>query len=139
SPYEALLLGYASDLSLDKMDTLYDALLEPLAKLRDEALNKQKSQPQPLPLEGDFTRGDQMWLNKTILEILGFDFSRGAIQITSVAPTAGGTPDDVRVLVRCGEGENFLDSLEDTLYQGARGLYLQNLPAEWASQPVGQD
>jgi carboxypeptidase Taq len=29
--------------------------------------------------------------------------------------------------------------LEDTLYQGARGLYYQNLPTEWHSQPVGQD
>ena len=52
---------------------------------------------------------------------------------------AGGSSDDARILVRCGENEMFLDSLEDTLYQGARGLYMQNLPQDWKTQPVGQD
>lgn len=139
SPYSALLLGYASDISLPKMDALYGALLEPLAKIRDQAIKKEEGVPPPLPLHGDFTRGDQMWLNRTILEIMGFDFTRGSLQITSLSPMTGGHSDDVRILVRCSDVSHFLDSMEDTLYQGARGLYLQNLPADWAMQPVGQD
>ncbi|PZQ47253.1 MAG: hypothetical protein DI551_03750 [Micavibrio aeruginosavorus] len=139
SPYKAMLIGYASDISIPEMDSLYDSLLEPLRNLRDRALEKQKSQPAPLPLEGDFTRGDQMWLNKTILEMMGFDFARGSLQVSSLSPMSGGTPEDTRILVRCGDTDSFLDSMEDTLYQGASGLYLQNLPAEWASQPVGRD
>jgi len=140
SPYKALLLGYASDISLTQMDELYDALLTPLAKLRDQAIAKQASQPKPMPLEGDFSRGDQMWLNKTILEMMGFDFNRGTLQVTGLSPMAGGTVDDARILVRCGDSsETFLDSLEDTLYQGSRGLYVQNLPSDWSTQPVGQD
>jgi len=139
TPYTALLLNYAGDISIQQMDSLYDALLDPLAKIRDAAIEKEKSMNPPIKLEGDFSRGDQMWLNKTILQIMGFDFARGSLQITGLAPMAGGSPDDTRILVRCGENGNFLDSMEDTLYQGARGLYIQNLPAEWASQPVGQD
>jgi carboxypeptidase Taq len=137
--YRALLLGYASDIGTTKIDPLYDNLLEPLSKLRNEALEKQKSQPAPLPLDGDFSRGDQMWLNRTVLEMMGFDFDRGALLVTSLSPMMGGSPDDARILVRCGENNTFLDSLEDTLYQGARGLYMQNLPADWRTQPVGQD
>lgn len=139
SPYKALLLGYASDISLNQMDALYDALLDPLKSLRDQAIQKQNSQPAPLALEGDFSRGDQMWLNRTILEIMGFDFNRGTLQVTSLSPMTGGTPEDTRILVRCGDSDSFLDSLEDTLYQGAAGLYIQNLPQEWISQPVGRD
>jgi len=139
TPYKSLLLGYASDISLTQMDALYDELLEPLGKIRDQALEKQKSMAGPLRLDGDFTRGDQMWLNKTILEMMGFDFTRGTLQVTALSPMAGGSYDDTRILVRCGDSDNFLDSMEDTLYQGARGLYLQNLPADWAMQPVGQD
>lgn len=139
SLYRALLLGYASDLGSTKIDDLYDNLLDPLRKLRDKALDKQKKQTAPIPLEGDFTRGDQMWLNKTVLEMMGFDFERGSLQVTSLSPMTGGSSDDARILVRCGAEDNFLDSLEDTLYQGARGLYMQNLPAEWKTQPVGQD
>lgn len=139
TPYKALLLGYASDISLTQMDALYDFLLEPLAKIRDAALEKQKNLEAPIPLEGDFSRGDQMWLNRTILEIMGFDFDRGTLQVTHLSPMAGGSPDDTRILVRCGDSDTFLDSMEDTLYQGARGLYLQNLPKDWITQPVGQD
>jgi carboxypeptidase Taq len=137
--YRALLLGYASDIGNTKIDDLYDNLIDPLAKLRNEALEKQNSQAAPLPLEADFTRGDQMWLNRTVLEMMGFDFDRGALLVTSLSPMMGGSPDDARILVRCGSNHNFLDSLEDTLYQGARGLYMQNLPEDWRSQPVGQD
>lgn len=139
TPYKALLLGYASDITIAETDDLYASLVEPLTKLRDQALEKQKSQPAPLPLDGEFSRGDQMWLNKTILQMMGFDFTRGTLQVTHLSPMAGGSHDDTRILVRCGDSETFLDSMEDTLYQGAVGLYLQNLPSDWASQPVGRD
>lgn len=139
TPYKALLLGYASDISLQQMDSLYDALIEPLTALRDKALDKQNAMEAPLTLDGDFSRGDQMWLNKTIMEMMGFDFTRGTLQVTALSPMAGGNPDDTRILVRCGDSDTFLDSMEDTLYQGASGLYMQNLPMEWASQPVGRD
>lgn len=139
TPYKALLLGYASDISEAQMDTLYGNLLGPLQTLHQKVLAKQETQDPPLPLEGHFSRGDQMWLNKTVLEMMGFDFERGGLQVTGLSPMAGGTPDDARILIRCADGGNFLDSLEDTLYQGARGLYLQNLPQDWKTQPVGQD
>ncbi len=139
TPYKSLLLGYASDISEKQMDALYDSLLEPLAKIRDEAIQKQNEQEPPIKLDGDFSRGDQMWLNKTIMEMMGFDFARGNLQVTALSPMVGGTCEDTRVLVRCGDSDSFLDSMEDTLYQGASGLYTQNLPAEWSSQPVGQD
>jgi len=90
-------------------------------------------------LEGDFNKADQMWLNKTVLEMMGFDFNLGGLYVSKLSPMTGGNPDDVRILVRCGNNHNFLDSLEDTLYQGARGLYYQNLPKDWHSQPAVQD
>ncbi len=139
SPYRALLMGYASDISDRQMDDLYDSLLSPLTSLYQKALEKQNAQDAPIPLDGDFTKADQMWLNKTVLEIMGFDFNRGGLYVSNSSPMTGGNPEDTRVLVRCGNNTNFLDSLEDTLYQGARGLYYQNLPSEWYSQPVGQD
>jgi len=139
TPYKALLLGYASDISEAQMDTLYDNLLEPLQKLHAQALEKQSNEAPPIPLDGDFSKTDQMWLNQTILELMGFDFNRGGLFTTNLAPMTGGSAHDARVLVRCGDSNNFMDSLEDTLYQGARGLYLQNLPSDWQSQPVGQD
>jgi carboxypeptidase Taq len=139
NPYRVLLLGYASDIGNLDIDALYNNLLPPLKALKDKALEKQKSQPAPIALDGDFARGDQMWLNKTVLEMMGFDFKRGSLMVSGLSPMAAGSPDDTRILVRCGKGDTFLDSLEDTLYQGARGIYTQNLPDDWKSQPVGQD
>ncbi len=137
--YRALLLGYANDIGTISIDDLYENLIDPLKNLRHAAIDKQQGQPPPMALEGDFSRGDQMWLNKTVLEMMGFDFTRGSLQITALSPMTGGSTDDARVLVRCGSDDTFLDSLEDTLYQGARGLYLQNLPQDWKTQPVGQN
>lgn len=137
--YRSLLLGYASDISTRQIDDLYDSLLGPLQTLYGKALEKQNAEKKPVPLDGDFSKTDQMWLNKTVLEMMGFDLKSGGIYQSSLSPMTGGNPEDVRILVRCGDSNNFLDSLEDTLYQGARGLYYQNLPEEWRNQPVGQD
>ena len=137
--YRALLLGYANDIGTISIDELYENLIGPLKNLRNAALDKQRGSAPPMALEGDFSRTDQMWLNKTLLEMMGFDFTRGSLQITALSPMTGGSTDDARVLVRCGSDDTFLDSLEDTLYQGARGLYLQNLPQNWKTQPVGQN
>lgn len=139
SAYEALLIGYASDINEAQINELYDALLPPLKELHAKALKKQEQQTPPSELEGSFSRGDQMWLNQTVLQMMGFDLNRGTLSVSNLAPMAGGTPDDVRVLVRCSDQTSFLDSLEDTLYQGAKGLYIQNLPQNWKTQPVGQD
>lgn len=139
SLYEALLLGYAGDVTELQVNALYDDLIAPLKDIRQKALKKQENQDAPKELEGYFSRGDQMWLNQTILKLMGFDFNRGTLSITNLSPMTGGTPDDVRVLVRCNNQTSFLDSLEDTLYQGARALYIQNLPQHWKSQPVGQE
>ncbi len=139
TPYRALLIGYASDISTRQMDDVYDSMLKPLQDLYQKALDKQNMEGLPKPIEGKFSRGDQMWLNKTVLELMGFDFNRGSLEISSLSPMMGGHYDDTRILVRCKNDGNFMDSLDDTLYQGARGLYQQNLPKQWQSQPVGQD
>jgi len=139
SLYNALLLGYCSDISVDQMDKLYGNLINPLKDIRERALEKQESLDDPIPLSGNFSKNEQMWLNQSILDLMGFDFSHGSLYITHISPSTGGTPEDVRVLVRCSERDSFLDSLEDTLYQGARALYIQNLPSAWKMQPVGQD
>ncbi|MEM6811402.1 MAG: hypothetical protein AAF549_02935 [Pseudomonadota bacterium] len=139
TPYRALLIGYASDIDDRQMDDLYEGLLAPLKDLLTKAIDKQNMDELPLPLKGEFTRKDQMWLNKTILELMGFDFQRGHLAISSLNPMTGGHPDDTRVLVRCNDETSFLDSMEDTLYQGARAIYNQNLPTDWKTQPVGQD
>lgn len=139
SLYEALLLGYADDISVEQIDGLYEGLFKPLISLKDRALEIQSGMDTPTPLEGTFSRNEQMWLNHSVLELMGFNFNNGGLYITRVSPMAGGSPEDARVLVRCSDSDTFLDSLEDTLYQGARGIYLQNLPSEWRGQPVGQE
>ncbi len=139
TPYRALLLGYASDISTRQIDDLYDNLLDPLQMLYGQAKNHQSKGASPLSIAGNFSRRDQMALNKIVLDAMGFDFQRGRVQVSNLSPMTAGNPDDVRILVRCKEGSDFSASLFDSLYQGARGLYYQNLPADWITQPVGQD
>lgn len=139
TPYQALMLGYTNEISEAKIDRFYGSLLPALRDLKKHAQEKQENEPPPTQITGTYSRGEQMELNRSLLERMGFDFQRGNLLITNLAPMTAGNREDTRILVRCTNNESFMDSVTDTLYQGARGIYMQNLPQEWEMQPVGQD
>jgi carboxypeptidase Taq len=81
-----------------------------------------------------------MWLNKSLLKVMGFDFTRGGLYETGHNPVEGGTPDDTRLVIKLSDAGNFLDSMKSALHEGGHGIYIQGLPREtWRYQPVGQD
>jgi len=140
SPYRALLLGYASDVQTRQMDDIYDALLPKLSQLHKQARENNADEPiSGLILRDDNNKRAILSFCQRLLSTMGFDFERGRLLTSDLTPMTAGNPDDVRVLIRCQSGMNFMDSVSDTLYQGARALYYQNLPQDWATQPVGQD
>ena len=138
SPYEALLLGYGSDVSEKQLDGIYNKLQAPLKDLRARIIEKQggtEGYPADIP---DLPQAKQGEIARTLLERMGVDFSRATLAMTNGSPYAAGTRDDVRLLVRVASGDDHYAFLKDALYQGARALYLQNLPEDWKTQPVGQ-
>lgn len=138
--YQALIQDYIPGAQLDDIDSLFADFKTGLDKLLPKILEKQKNEPDPIPLKGPFSSDLQLWLNKSLLQKFGFDFGRGGLYETGHNPVEGGTPDDTRLVIKNSGTENFLESMKSTLHEGGHGLYIQGLPrTEWRYQPVGQD
>ena len=138
--YQALMREYIPGARLRDIDQLFSDYKEKLDALLPKITEKQKSREKFYPLEGDFPSELQLWLNKSLLKVLGFDFERGGLYETGHNPVEGGTPDDTRLVIKTSDTSNFLESLKSTLHEGGHGLYIQGLPrTEWRYQPVGQD
>lgn len=140
APYQALLREYIPGARLDDISKLFGELETKLDKLLPQIIEKQKNQDTPQELKGPFPATLQLWLNQSLLKVIGFDFERGGLYETGHNPVEGGTPDDTRLVIKTSDTEDFLESMKSTLHEGGHGLYIQGLPRkEWRYQPVGQD
>lgn len=138
--YQALMREYIPGARLDDVDAVFGRLETRLREILPWVLDEQAKRPEPLPLTGPFPAAQQMWLNKSLLKVMGFDFTRGGLYETGHNPVEGGTPDDTRLVIKTSDATNFLDSMKSALHEGGHGIYIQGLPREtWRYQPVGQD
>lgn len=138
--YQALMREYMPGARIDEVDALFKRMEEKLKELLPWVLDEQSKRPEPIPLTGPFPSAQQLWLNKSLLKVMGFDFDRGGLYETGHNPVEGGTPDDTRLVIKTSDATNFLDSMKSALHEGGHGIYIQGLPREtWRYQPVAQD
>lgn len=140
TPYEAMLELYAPGFSLSEVENWFAIIEKKLKVLLPKVIEKQAAEEPPIPLKGPFSPKAQMWINRELLRLLGFDFERGGLYETGHNPVEGGTPDDTRLVIKSVDSKNFMESMKSALHEGGHGLYIQGLPREeWRYQPVAQD
>lgn len=140
SPYDNLLRNYMPDISMQQIDELFADYKHALDKLLPDIEERQTHKEPAIPLSGRYDASSQMWLNRSLLKTMKFDFSRGGLYETGHNPVEGGTPDDTRLVISVADEQNFMRGLKSALHEGGHGLYIQGLPREvWRYQPVGQD
>jgi len=142
SQYEMLMQEYMPEMKVFDVENLFDAHEQTLKTLMPEIIEKQTHDAPPIPFDKDaeFEAEAQMWLNRSLLEVLGFDFERGGLYETGHNPVEGGTVDDTRLVIYNVDESNFLDSMKSALHEGGHGLYIQGLPRKtWRYQPVAMD
>ncbi len=138
--YQALMREYIPGARLKEVDRLFTDYKNKLDVLLPQIIKAQAKREKPTPFSGMFPSELQLWLNKSLLKVLGFDFERGGLYETGHNPVEGGTPDDTRLVIKTSDTGNFLESMKSTLHEGGHGLYIQGLPRkQWRYQPVGQD
>ncbi len=138
--YQSLLREYMPGARIEQMDHLFSGYKREIDKLYPQIMAAQNSRGQPYDMEGVFSGKSQMWLNRSLLKMIGFDFERGGLYETGHNPVEGGTPDDTRLVIKTAKIGTFLDSMKSALHEGGHGLYIQGLPRkQWRYQPVGQD
>ena len=127
NPYDALLDLYEPNMTTSRLKVFFNEIRDGLQPILDAVL----AQPSlSLPkLAGTFEASDQMRLVKSVTESLGFDYSRGRIDLSAHPFATSFTRDDVRLTTRINPA-SFVDCLTGSVHETGHGLYEQNVPAE---------
>ncbi|MFD2264155.1 carboxypeptidase M32 [Lacibacterium aquatile] len=136
SLYDALLDQYEPGGKAEDIDKLFGDLASFLPDYIQRAIDKQATRPAALLPDGPFPIDKQKALGEKFMHALGFDFTRGRLDV-STHPFCGGAPGDVRITTRYGT-DSFFESMMGVLHETGHALYELGLPADWRDQPAGQ-
>ncbi len=134
-PYDALLDQFEPGLRQAAIDPLFDRLRAELPGMIRAAQERQARAEAPVAVAGPFPTAAQRQIGETLMRQLGFDFSRGRLDI-SLHPFCGGATGDVRITTRYDEAD-FTRALMGVLHETGHALYEQGRPEPWLAQPVG--
>ena len=134
SPYEALVDEFESGVSASQIDEVFDPLERFIPTFTEQVIEAQKSVSLVVPV-GPFPVDSQRALGLKMMQAVGFDLSRGRLDV-SHHPFCGGVPQDVRITTRYDESD-FTPALMGVLHEAGHGKYEQGLPVAWRHQPVG--
>jgi carboxypeptidase Taq len=135
APYDALLDEFEAGTRTADLDPLFGELASVLPEMVSEIVERQAAQPAPIVPEGPFPVPAQRALGAQLMEVMGFDFERGRLDV-SHHPFCGGAAGDVRITTRYNV-EDFTESLMGVLHETGHALYEIGLPEDWRYQPVG--
>jgi carboxypeptidase Taq len=135
TPYDALLDLYANGDSSEFIAEVFDDLKSCLPGILQNVIEKQKSRPK-LSLPGPFPVAAQQQLSHTLMDVLGFDFEAGRLDV-STHPFSTGDHGDNRITTRYNDDE-FLQALLATAHETGHASYEAGLPLAWKNQPAGQ-
>src|SRR3954454_16943161 len=135
APYDALLDRYDAGLRQTQIDALFAELRADLPNLIQAARTAQEERAAITPLEGPFPREIQRLLAERLMAAVGFDFTRGRLDV-SLHPFCVGSAGEVRITTRYDEA-NVVRALMAVLHESGDALYEQGRPPEWRHQPVG--
>ena len=136
SPYEALLDEWEPGGSTARIDQIFDSYAAFLPDFLERVLSRQAEQGPPPEFTGPFSAAAQEALGRRLMNVIGFDFDHGRLDV-SLHPFCGGVPDDVRITTRYDEAD-FTSALMAVLHETGHAMYERGLPADWRLQPVGQ-
>ena len=136
TPYDALLDSHEPGARSADVDVLFDDLAAFLPDFLARVLDAQAAQPAPALPDGPFPVETQRALGVELMQAVGFDFTRGRLDI-SHHPFCGGATGDVRITTRYDEAD-FTSSLMGVLHETGHAMYELGLPADWRDQPVGK-
>lgn len=135
SPYDALLDEYEPGGRSAAIDGVFADLAAFLPGFLAQVMERQAAAPRAVEPPGPFPIERQRQLGIRFMELFGFDFHHGRLDV-SLHPFCGGTPDDVRITTRYDEAD-FRGALMGVLHETGHALYERGLPAAWRGQPVG--
>jgi carboxypeptidase Taq len=136
TPYDALLDEYEPDGRAEEIDGIFTEFARFLPEFLPRVLERQGGAAPPIEPSGPFPIDRQRKLAIRLMELVGFDFRHGRLDV-SLHPFCGGTPDDVRITTRYDESD-FSSALMGVMHETGHALYERGLPVAWRGLPVGE-
>lgn len=134
--YDALLDEYEPGMTSAQVEEVFTALRGPLCEFVRRLAHAPRK-PDSSVLHRNFPRAAQESFARHLAEAIGFDFSRGRLDV-SKHPFCGGTgPADVRLTTRYYE-DFIAPSVFGVLHEAGHGIYEQGLPEAHMFTPAGQ-
>lgn len=134
-PYRVLYEDHEPYLRLSRMHEILETLRENLTgyleRIREEGKTIEKT-----AFEGQFDSEEARQLNREISEMMGFEFERGRLDV-STHPFTSGNQFDTRITTRYNE-KRLQESILPTMHETGHALYQQGLPGEKYGTPAGQ-
>lgn len=127
-PYDNLLELYERGMTAKDLDKCFDACKECLVPMLRK-IQKSKKKIRTDFLSRPVSEESQRKMAKYLLEIIGFDFSRGAFSTSEHPFTDGLAKDDARVTTHY-YGNMFYSNMFSIIHEGGHALFEQNQPAE---------
>ncbi len=134
TPYDALLDLYCTGDNSLFIENIFNQLKEKLPPIIAKA--SQAGTTEEADLKDLFPIESQIALNRKLMEVLGFDFEKGRLDV-SMHPFSTGGRGDQRITTRFRE-RDFFDALLATAHETGHAGYENGLPAKWDGLPVGR-
>jgi carboxypeptidase Taq len=134
-PYDAHLDAYEPGATVRGLDPLLDRLREVIVPLV-QRIGQARRQPDPRLLRGRFPADRQLAFGRQVVEAMGFDFTRGRIDLSMHPFCTALDPGDVRLTTRVDEGD-LRECLFGLMHEAGHGLYEQGIAPELIRTPLG--
>jgi carboxypeptidase Taq len=132
-PYAVLVEKFEPYIDIDRIEAILDTLSEELPDLIEAVANSDVELTDPF--DGTYDEAQQEALARETLDILGYDWDRGRLDI-STHPFSIGTPYDARIATRF-PPEDPLDAIGSTTHEFGHANYTLGLPDDAYGTPLG--
>ncbi|GAA0535129.1 carboxypeptidase M32 [Halorubrum ejinorense] len=133
-PYEVLFEEFEPCLSMERAESILTELREALVPMIDD-IRESDVELAVDTFEGTFPEDDQEALSREALELVGYDFDRGRLDVSS-HPFTSGNQFDCRVTTRFDETDP-LGAVGSTIHEYGHAQYNLGLPQEHFGTPLG--
>ncbi|MYL15928.1 carboxypeptidase M32 [Halorubrum terrestre] len=133
-PYEVLFEEFEPCLSMERAESILTELREALVPMIEE-IRESDVELAVDTFEGTFPEDEQEALSREALELVGYDFDRGRLDVSS-HPFTSGNQFDCRVTTRFDETDP-LGAVGSTIHEFGHAQYNLGLPQEHFGTPLG--
>ena len=134
-PYAVLFEDYEPCLPLEQAEEILDDLREQLVPMIEE-IRESDAELATDAFEGEYDAETQEELSREALTLLGYDWDRGRLDVSS-HPFTSGNQFDTRVTTRFDESDP-LGALTSTIHEYGHAQYNLGLPSEEYGNPLGE-